>query len=217
MKLDSKLFDRIRVKPDAEQAARDRHALCEWEGCTCAGGYRAPKGRGREGQYFNFCVDHVREYNKSYNYFAGLPDDAIVDYQKDAATGHRPTWKMGVNRRAGEGPEQSGRRSGTARARSRSFEDEEIIDPFGIFRAGAGAGKAGETVSPTRRRLTPLQEKAFDALGLDGGADKSEIKARYKLLVKRHHPDANGGDRSTEDRLRQIIQAYNTLKSAGLA
>ncbi|SON57875.1 Chaperone protein DnaJ [Hartmannibacter diazotrophicus] len=212
MKLDSKLFDRIRVKPDMERAAREIHAGCEWQGCSASGGFRAPKGRGREGQYFNFCIDHVREYNKSYNYFAGLPDDAIADYQKDAATGHRPTWKMGVNRAGGEGPDPNGQRSG--RARPGRHDGADIEDPFGLFRSGV-RGAGGETVSPGRRRLTPLQQKAFDTLGLDENADKAEIKARYKLLVKRHHPDANGGDRSLEDRLRQIIQAYNYLKTAG--
>jgi DnaJ-class molecular chaperone len=52
-------------------------------------------------------------------------------------------------------------------------------------------------------------------LGLDGTATPAEVKARYKLLVKRHHPDANGGDRSLEERLREIIQAYSYLKSVG--
>ena len=59
------------------------------------------------------------------------------------------------------------------------------------------------------------QRKALDALGLEADAQRAEIKARFKALVKRHHPDANGGDRSSEDRLREIIQAYNYLKSAG--
>ena len=57
------------------------------------------------------------------------------------------------------------------------------------------------------------ERKAFDTLGLEVDATAAEIKARFKELVKRHHPDANGGDRSTEDRLREIIQAYNYLKS----
>jgi len=50
-------------------------------------------------------------------------------------------------------------------------------------------------------------------LGLDETADAAVIKARYKNLVKRLHPDANSGDRSNEDKLREIIRAYNYLKS----
>jgi DnaJ-class molecular chaperone len=60
------------------------------------------------------------------------------------------------------------------------------------------------------------ERKALDTLGLDGRATAPDIKARFKALVKRHHPDANGGDRTCEDKLREIIQAYNYLKSAGL-
>ena len=55
-------------------------------------------GRLREGQYFCFCLDHVREYNATYNYFNGMTDEAVRLYQKEALTGHRPTWKMGANR-----------------------------------------------------------------------------------------------------------------------
>ncbi len=70
-----------------------------------------------------------------------------------------------------------------------------------------------------RRRETRVirnaERKALDALGLEGVATTAEIKVRFKELVKRHHPDANGGDRSSEDRLREIIQAYNYLKSVG--
>ena len=59
------------------------------------------------------------------------------------------------------------------------------------------------------------ERKALDTLGVDLGATRADIKARFKMLVKRHHPDANGGDRGSEDRLREVIQAYNYLKSAG--
>ena len=97
MKLDSKFFDRLRVKPDANRLLRDSCPACEWPGCTEPGLYPAPKGRAREGQYHRFCLDHVREYNKSYNYFAGLPDEAVVKHQKDDMIGHRPTWSLGVN------------------------------------------------------------------------------------------------------------------------
>jgi len=63
----------------------------------------------------------------------------------------------------------------------------------------------------------PVARRAYDVLGLDESADAAAVKARYKQLVKQVHPDANGGDRSYEDRLREVINAYNTLKAAGLA
>ena len=198
MNLNSKYFDRIRINPDGDVKTADAPS-CEWHGCASAGGYRAPKGRQLEGKYFHFCLEHVREYNKSYNYFAGMGDDDIVAYQRSAATGHRPTWSMGV-------------RQGDGRTADRQGWAEAFVDPFGVF--GGTTYRRGES-EPERRPLKNLERRSFAALNLEGSETGSEIKARYKELVKRLHPDANGGDRSSEDRLRQIIQAYHYLRSAG--
>src|ERR687884_315930 len=96
MKLYSKYFDSIRVKPDPVRGIEEAAAGCQWKGCTSAGLYRAPKGRGREGQYWSFCLDHVRHYNSEYNYFEGMTNLEIEEFQKDALTGHRPTWRVGT-------------------------------------------------------------------------------------------------------------------------
>jgi hypothetical protein len=203
MNLNSKYFDRIRIKPDVAEADRKDGPACEWQGCLHRGTHRAPKGRQNEGQYFRFCLDHVREYNKSYNYFAGMADDDIAAYQRAATTGHRPTWTMGVKN--GHTAEDS--------AKTRFSWSDTFIDPFGIF--GGGNRRRSAKSEPERRPLKNVERRSFAALDLEGWEDASEIKARYKSLVKRLHPDANGGDRSSEDRLRQIIQAYHYLKSAG--
>ena len=78
------------------------------------------------------------------------------------------------------------------------------------------ARKAREEPVENRRQLRPLERKSLEALHLSEGAAREEIKARFKELVKRHHPDSNGGDTRSEDKLREIIQAYNYLKQAGL-
>jgi DnaJ domain len=205
MKFDSPIFDRIRVKPEEDRRAAPECPVCNWTGCDAPATHRAPKGRLREGQYWRFCLEHVREYNHSYNYFAGMSEDAVAKYQKDAITGHRPTWKMGFNGdhrgSAGHAPD-----FGTA------------ADPLGIFRELGGRG--GWRPDPDRperegRMIRNAERKALDTLGVELSATRAEIKAKFKLLVKRHHPDANGGDRTSEDRLREVIQAYNYLKSAG--
>ena len=76
---------------------REEHPCCQWKGCRAAGRHKAPRGRGRDGQFYVFCLEHVRQYNASYNYFDGMNDAEVEDFQKEALTGHRPTWKMGVN------------------------------------------------------------------------------------------------------------------------
>lgn len=205
MKLDSSIFDSIRVKPEEDRRVKGNDPQCQWEGCQNAGTHKAPMGRGHEGQFFLFCIDHVREYNKSYNYFSGMTDDAIARYQKDALTGHRPTWQMGVNGR----PDPNDEATFTANKAWTKRPD----DPFGLF-GEAGKQSRSEDTTP-KRRVRSLEKRAFDTLDMDETSDSEKIKARYKELVKRHHPDANGGDRSSEERLRQIIQAYNVLKQAG--
>jgi hypothetical protein len=205
MKLDSKFFDQIRVKGPAKPAPN--LPLCQWQGCTEPAAYRAPQGRQREGQYYHFCLDHVRDYNKSYNYFAGMAPDDIDAYQKASATGHRPTWTMGVN---AKGPRRAA--PGTGQPRQWSAE---AYDMFGVL-GGDGFTRARTAeAKPERRPLHNLERKSFAILDLEGTESRAEIKSRFKALVKRLHPDANGGDRSSEDRLREIIQAYNHLKSAG--
>ena len=72
MSSDSPFFDRIRVKPDQDRRLKQKHPPCEWPGCAGAATHRAPKGRGREKDYWQFCLNHVREYNHSYNFFAGM-------------------------------------------------------------------------------------------------------------------------------------------------
>lgn len=206
MKLDSQIFDRIRVKPDQDRRLRASCPACEFPGCTEAATHRAPKGRNREREYWRFCLNHVRDYNQSYNFFAGMSDDAVAQYQKDALIGHRPTWKMGVNGKPGAG-----------HAHPRSREDMAgAADPFDVFGEFEGGWQPRfERAEPERRMVRNAERKALDALGLEPGVSGPDIKARFKLLVKRHHPDVNGGDRSSEDRLREVIQAYNYLKSAG--
>ncbi len=201
MNLNSHHFDRIRAKSagkSGKAAAMSSKTPCDHPGCTEAGDFRAPQGRDREGQYFCFCIDHVREYNATYDYFSGMSDDAVQKYQKEALVGHRPTWNMGVNRAAGEP----------------ASADDLHPDSLGIFRARARQGRAEE---PRRPRYSIATTRALTTMGLDDTADAAAVKARYKQLVKQLHPDANGGDRSSEDKLRDIIRAYNFLKTIKLS
>jgi DnaJ domain len=197
MKFDSPLFDKVRVKPDKDRRAKAGGPACQWAGCKEKATHRAPKGRENDKDYWRFCLDHVRQYNQNYNFFKGMNDAAVMAYQKDAITGHRPTWKMGT---------------GKARVRAdfRAFAGGG--DPFGLFGEGLRAEQQARAETRTVRNA---ERKALNTLGLDVGATKHQVKMRFKELVKRHHPDANGGDRSSEDRLVEVIQSYNYLKSVG--
>ncbi len=204
MNFNSRLFDRIRIGPSEAEAVEEPVGTpCDHAGCKRAGDFRAPKGRGREGQFFHFCMEHVKEYNASYNYFAGMTDEALQAYAKDDAIGHRPTWKLGVNSKAAR-MAQRGRVTAAG-------EQADVQDAFNIF----GARNAQKAAKP-ESRVGVVARKSLDTLGLDDSADSAAIKARYKELVKRFHPDANGGDRSREGTLQEILKAYQQLKSVGM-
>jgi len=198
MKLDSKYFDKIRVKPSAEQKQRATVPQCDWPGCPRPGPHKAPMGRGNEGKFFNYCTEHVQQYNKQYNYFQGMKDDEVAGFQKDAQTGHRPTWRMGQNSFANV--------SGMRRKAVNMSKD-----PFGLN--GVGEKQAGR--HPSGRALRNTELKALQTLGLDDTATPEAVKTQYKKLVKRLHPDANGGSRANEDTLKAVIQAYDHLRDSG--
>ncbi|KAA0971603.1 J domain-containing protein [Aureimonas fodinaquatilis] len=197
MKLDSKIFDRIRVRGTAKEEVRAPE--CAWHDCCEPGTHRAPRGRNQEGQYYQFCFEHVRLYNKSYNYFSGLDDESIQAFIKSSLTGHLPTWGMGSN---GSGETGASSASSSAKARPRWNKHTHANRPQG-------------TVTGPSRKPRTLEMKAMDTLGVPHNTGPEVLRLRYKALVKQYHPDANGGDRTTEDRLREVIQAYKLLKQAG--
>jgi hypothetical protein len=211
MDLNSPLFDSIRIKPTCDEPKKASGQAsaqgCDTPGCQNPGLYRAPKGRKAEGQYWRFCIDHVKAYNATYNYFDGMNDAAVQAFQKDAIIGHRPTWAMGVNPATAAG-----------KPKPEATRDWAYVDPLDILRAeGVGETARRKREPEVRRpRHSAATLKALDVLGLDENADSAAIKAQYKVLVKRFHPDANGGDRSFEERLRDIIRAHDALRAAGL-
>ena len=207
MKLDSKLFDRIRIKPRHEEKPHVATPGCAWEGCDQPGEYRAPKANHKEGEYHSFCLEHVRHYNHAFNFFSGMSQDEMEErLNRFSATDGRPSWGFGA--KAGSAGPRMPRRE--ARDPSKRFQD-----PLNIFARYARAQQRG----PQPERVQPLHEndrRALETLGIQGRANSDEIKQAYKRLVKVHHPDANGGNKASEDRLRAIIAAYSHLKNKGL-
>ena len=170
---------------------------CDYPACSAAGEYRAPKSRRTVDGYYWFCLEHVRQYNSSWNYFEGMTDAEIERYQRDSIIGHRPTWRFGT-------------RSGDT-----GFGDV-FNDAGGIFGPDVGPFGAAGQPAPACRAPKPGEKLALAQLDLHWPATLKEVKERYKELVKRHHPDANGGDRKSEERLKKVNQAYTFLHSCDL-
>ncbi len=172
---------------------------CDYVGCKSPGLHRAPKSRERANEFWQFCAQHAADYNKRWNYFAGMSEAEKADFQKKEETGHRPTWTF----RGGRGDRLA--------AAGRGGKVGGAADPLGMLGGDPGAAPA-----KARRRLTKLQSLALDAMQLEENATGPQIRAKYAELVKRWHPDSNGGDRGAEQELQKALKAYQTLKAGGL-
>ena len=204
MKLSSKIFDSIRIKPRKDEKPAPAEHACDWEGCDKPGEYKAPKGHRGEGQYHHFCLEHVRHYNTSFNFFAGMEKDELEQAL------HTPPKAESRSSFATGNPNMRGAKA----AREALRPGDRFGDPFGVF----ARYRHRQSQKPAAERVKPLHEqdrRALETLGLIGQAKSDDIKRAYKTLVKIHHPDANGGDKASEERLRTIIAAYSHLKKTG--
>ena len=189
----------IRIKPDAPAPVQAPRPCCS-PGCVGNGSYRVPKSRHRLDEHLWFCLEHARRHNENWDYFHGMSEAEIDAFRVDAVTGHRPTWPLG--KRAAEPHREQAYRT--------------VTDFHKVFDEADGNQTSTAEQRRATRPLTAPQARALDVLNLDSGASLLQIKARYKELVKRFHPDANGGDRGAEERLKRVIQAYGVLRASGL-
>ena len=136
------------------------------------------------------------------------PEDAEAHVMNERRTDGRPSWGFGA--KAGSPGPKMPRGTGT----TTSPDGKRRADPLNVFARYARSQARG----PQAEKVKPLHEldrRALETLGIHGHAKADEIKQAYKKLVKIHHPDANGGDKASEDRLRAIIAAYTHLKAKG--
>ena len=177
----------------------DTDRPCSVVGCPEPGEFRAPAGRRATfdgpGEWRWLCLDHVRAFNEGYNHFAGMDADEIAAEQRPFAG-----WERETRAFAGHGADQPP-----------SWAD--FADPLDALGARWKERMAeARAEAATGRRLTPEDRGALKALGLGPEADRAAIRRAYSALVRRYHPDRNGGDRSHEARLRAVIDAYAALK-----
>lgn len=183
---------RTRVDDVGDQVIR----ACSHPGCAAPATYPAPRDRdAANGERIWFCLEHVQAYNRSWDYFKDMSPEEIERYRVEAVTGHRPTWKLGDRA-------------------YRAWVEGRISDHHEIFGQN---GHAANGASMNGRILDTKQRRALSEMNLEESATLQEIKMRYKQLVKRYHPDANGGDKRAEERFKSISEAYNYLMSSGLA
>jgi hypothetical protein len=190
---------RLLLDPAFEEPADTPVRLCDHPGCVAGGDFRAPKSRLDLHEYYWFCLAHVRAYNSAWNYYAGMSDTEIEAEIRHDTVWQRPSWRLGDR----HGPGYSDR----------------IRDYFGVFSSGPGSARESGRRNGDRRRddinrALSAREQALAVFEIEPPFTVVRLKARYKALVKLHHPDAHGGDRAAEEKLKIINQAYATLKAS---
>ncbi len=169
---------------------------CSVVGCGNDGPYRAPRDRSLT-SYVWLCLDHVRDYNRQWNYYEGMNAEQMEAEIRKDTTWQRPTWKLG----------SLGRKGANGR--------DDLHDPFGFFRDDQEAAEAESQRQRRKARTAPeesVEDKALRVMDLDSPFTLEQLKARYKELAKRHHPDLHPDEVGAEDRLKDIIEAYKTLR-----
>jgi len=178
------------------EGARDR---CAVPGCKERGEFKAPLEPANfdgPGSWQFLCLEHVRQHNAKYNFFAGMSPDEISDAQRPYAGWDRATRAFA---HAGSDPAPSW---------------SDFSDPLDAISSRFGASRQAGAPS----RFNRGEQRALSVLGLGEDADLKAVRSSYSKLVRRFHPDRNGGDRSHEGRLGKVIEAYQTLrKSAAFA
>lgn len=192
MRPSPKYFNNLRIKPKNLSKKRP----CDYGGCNEHGEFQA---KTKSAAKFFYCLNHIKEFNKNYNFFEGMSEEEIIDYQISAIIGHRPTWKSGTNPHANYF-------SKFAKNDGSAFDD-----PFDLFEKD----KTSKYERQSKIKKGKISEKAYKLLDFSSLSSKSDIRKKFKEVVKSLHPDTNGGDNSQEDLLKEVISAYKTLKSQG--
>ncbi|WP_375271810.1 J domain-containing protein [Sphingomonas sp.] len=173
---------------------------CDHPGCDEAGEFRAPPPEGAANadgppRFRWFCLDHVRAFNAGYNFFEGMSADEIHRAQSPTAGWERETRAFARGGRGDQPPRWA-----------------DFADPLDAIGA-----RFRRTVAPERADGKPLSgedRRSLDVLALAPDADRAALRKRYSELVRKYHPDRNGGDRSHEERLTKVIAAYQQLRQA---
>ena len=205
-------FD-ISVSADKKKRARVRgmsgavetsSRKCDQAGCEKPGKYRAPKSVDNPDEFHWFCLDHVRAFNQKWNFFdaaaAPSPDEQV---QADGVWG-----------RATKPFSGSSEKLRNANPEGRAWHRFGFDDPHELLGDKATLNPASPTARSSQRRLPPTERKALDILGAKDDMTKAEIRKVYKALVKDLHPDTNSGSRADEDRLTEVVWAWDQVKAS---
>ncbi len=181
-------------RPGLASRAQATDRVCDFQGCQQPGEFRAPRSPERLDEYFWFCKDHIREYNLKWNYFQGTTDEEFRAFLERDRVWGRATQPFGTGK-----PDEG-----------RAWARMGVTDPMGLL----GERATRNPAAAPARKLPPAERKALEILDARDTWTRTEIRKQYKSLVKDLHPDMNGGDRRDEDRLQEVVWAWDQLKDS---
>lgn len=171
-------------KSKANQELPEHSAPCQAPGCRETGQYKAPKSKSALHEYAWYCLDHIRDYNRQWDFFSGMSRDEIEKFMRDAVTGHRPTW------------------SREEQVHKEYDRLQEALDEF-LHLSPRKAVK-----SPS---LTPRLREALAIMDMEYPFTLAALKARWRALARKLHPDVNKSDRKAEEKFKRLTVAYLLL------
>ena len=163
--------------------------ICEWDNCNESGEFKAPLEKDNSRKYRWLCEKHIKLFNKNWNYFEGMRQSEIENFLKSDLTWHRPTQKFGSS--------------------DNFFNilwNNTLNDKFNFF-------NQNEKINGLNSgNLSEKDKDAFNMLGLEFNVEWPLVQKKFKILVKKFHPDRNSGNKEFEDKIKKITMAYSHLK-----
>jgi len=164
--------------------------ICDWNNCLEEGFYKAPVEKDNSKKYRILCLNHVKEFNKNWNYFEGMDDNQIYEFIKSDMTWHKPTQSF------------SSSDNFFKILWNNTMKDElnksNFKDHFNHM---------------NQFKFNHNDIKAFGILNISVGIKWKKVQEKFKKLVKKFHPDINAGNKKYEDKLKVITLAYTQLKN----
>ena len=164
--------------------------ICDWNNCNEFGDYRAPVEKDNSKKYRMLCLEHVKEFNKNWNYFSGMNDDQVLNFLKSDMIWHKPTQSFSSSDNF-----------------FKVLWNNTLKDEFDE------AKLKGEYNHMSQFKFDSNDIKAFGILGVSIGLKWEKIQDKFKALVKKFHPDINLGNKLYEEKLKLITLAYTQLKN----